>query len=141
MTTPPRLLAGRMPEASTPSRRYRCAASSLTACSLRARVRHEARRFSVRNTSDETQRQHPSTTDGLRLEFAAELFKESGPPLNPKAESTAFADQTQRAFASRRVKRYAKARSSREPPPTGSRTMSGGGSILDADRGSVLGAD
>ncbi len=43
MTIPPRLLAGRMPEASTRSRRYRCAASSLTACSLRARVRHEAR--------------------------------------------------------------------------------------------------
>ena len=49
MTTPPRLLAGRRPCASTPSSRYRCAASSLTASSLRARVRHEARGFSVRN--------------------------------------------------------------------------------------------
>ena len=81
MTTPSRLLAGRMPYTSTPSRRYRCAASSLTACSLRARVRHEARGFSVRITSDETQRQHPSTTDGLHLKSAAELFKEWGPPL------------------------------------------------------------
>ena len=82
MNPPPRLLAGRMPYASTPSRRYRCAASSLTACSLRARFRHEERGFSVRNTSDETQRQHPSTTDGLHLKCAAELFKEWGPPLS-----------------------------------------------------------
>ena len=67
MTTPPRLLAGRMPEASTPSRRYRCAASSLTASSLRARVRHEARRFSVRKPSDETQRQHYQHQFGYTL--------------------------------------------------------------------------
>ena len=81
MTTPPRLLAGRMPEASTPSRRYRCAASSLTASSLQARVRHEARGFSVRKPSDETQRQHSSITERLHLKFAAGLFKEWGPPL------------------------------------------------------------
>ena len=81
MTTPPRLLAGRMPEASSRSRRYRCAASSLTASSLRARVRHEARGFSVRKPSDEFQRQHQSTSTRLHLNSAAELFKEWGPPL------------------------------------------------------------
>ena len=82
MTTPPRLLADRMPCASTPSRRYRCAASSLTARSLRARVRHEARGFSVRKPSDEVLRQHLSTSVRLHLKFAAELFKEWGPPLS-----------------------------------------------------------
>ena len=87
MTTPPRLLAGRMPEASTPSRRYRCAASSLTASSLQARVRHEARGFSVRKPSDETQRQHSSITERLHLKFAAGLFKEWGPPLNTQGKS------------------------------------------------------
>ena len=81
MTTPPRLLADRMPCANTPSRRYRCAASSLTARSLRARVRHEARGFSVRKPSDEVLRQHLSTSVRLHLKFAAELFKEWGPPL------------------------------------------------------------
>ena len=87
MITPPRLLAGRMPCASTPSRRYRCAASSLTARSLRARVRHEARRFSVRKPSDEVQRQQSSITERLHLKFAAELFKEWGPPPENTAET------------------------------------------------------
>ena len=94
MTTPPRLLAGRMPEASTPSRRYRCAASSLTASSLQARVRHEARGFSVRKPSDETQRQHSSITERLHLKFAAGLFKEWGPPLPPNAPSLAHHHST-----------------------------------------------
>ena len=37
--------------------------------------------FLSETPSDETQRQHPSTTDELHLKFAAELFKEWGPPL------------------------------------------------------------
>ena len=95
MNPSPPLLADRMPYARTPSRRYRCAASSLTAFSLQARVHHEAWRFSVRKSSDEPQWQRQSTTVGLRLKSAAKLFKGWGPLLSQQ-RGTRRVDQRRR---------------------------------------------
>ena len=78
MTTPPRLLADRMPCASTPSRRYRCAASSLTARSLRARVRHEARGFSVRKPSDDSNGSINQHQFGYTLNLLPSFSKNGG---------------------------------------------------------------
>ena len=43
---------------------------------------YETWRFSVRKPSDEVLRQHQSTSIRLHLKFAAEFFKEWGPPLS-----------------------------------------------------------
>jgi len=59
------LLAGRMPSAVTASRRYRCAASSLTPRPLRASVRHEGSEYSVQTRLDQKQ------TDGSNQQTPA----------------------------------------------------------------------